>query len=203
VADATPGAGLFVGLRRGITRAEFERRIGEGTVAGCFHRIRVKRGDAMFLPSGRVHALGAGNVILEIQQNSDTTYRVFDWNRLGLDGKPRELHVKESLACIDFDDFEPGLVPAGRPDLPIRVLVDHPLFNIQWRRLTAGESAHTDGHRLQILAGLDGELEIAHGPEHVALRPGQFCLVPACLPQVPLRTGATTAWLHVWAGKAE
>ena len=59
--------------------------------------VAVRPGDAMFLPSGRVHAIGAGNVIFEIQQNSDTTYRVFDWNRLGLDGQPRELHVPQSL----------------------------------------------------------------------------------------------------------
>ncbi len=64
----------------------------------------------MFLPSGRVHAIGAGLVIFEIQQNSDTTYRVFDWNRVGLDGKPRELHIAQSLASIDFNDFEPKLV---------------------------------------------------------------------------------------------
>lgn len=110
VADAAPDAEIFVGLRRGVTRAEFERKLKEGTVAECFHRHHVKRGDAMFLPSGRVHALGGGNVIFEIQQNSDTTYRVFDWNRVGLDGKPRELHVEQALKCINFEDFEPGLV---------------------------------------------------------------------------------------------
>jgi mannose-6-phosphate isomerase len=100
IADATPEAVLYVGLRRGVTREEFERRIGDGTVAEALHRIAVKKDDVMFLPSGRVHAIGAGNVIFEIQQNSDTTYRVFDWNRVGLDGKPRELHVKESLESI-------------------------------------------------------------------------------------------------------
>ena len=105
VADAAPGAELFVGLKKGTTRAEFERKIKDGTVADCVQQIPVQKGDAMFLPSGRVHALGGGNVIFEIQQNSDTTYRVFDWNRVGLDGKPRELHIKESLASINFDDF--------------------------------------------------------------------------------------------------
>ena len=93
IADAAPGAELYVGLKRGVTRAEFEKKIRDGTVAECFHRLPVQAGDAMFLPSGRVHAIGAGLVIFEIQQNSDTTYRVFDWNRVGLDGKPRELHV--------------------------------------------------------------------------------------------------------------
>ena len=89
IADAAPGAELFVGLRPGVTREVFETKIAAGEVADCFHRIPVKRGDTMFLPSGRVHAIGAGLVIFEIQQNSDTTYRVFDWNRPGLDGKLR------------------------------------------------------------------------------------------------------------------
>ncbi|MDQ6630206.1 MAG: class I mannose-6-phosphate isomerase, partial [Verrucomicrobiota bacterium] len=82
IAKAAPGAELFVGLKRNVTRAEFETKIKNGTVADCFHRIKVKSGDAIFLPSGRVHAIGAGLIIFEIQQNSDTTYRVFDWNRL-------------------------------------------------------------------------------------------------------------------------
>jgi mannose-6-phosphate isomerase class I len=78
------GAELFVGLKRGVTRAEFEKKISDGSVADCFHRVPVRAGDTMFLPSGRVHAIGDGLVIFEIQQNSDTTYRVFDWNRVGL-----------------------------------------------------------------------------------------------------------------------
>src|SRR3989442_10161755 len=99
-----------MGLIREATRQEFERKITDGQVADCFHRFTVRVGDAMFLPSGRVHALGAGLVIFEIQQNSDTTYRVFDWNRLGLDGKPRAVHLEQSLASINFNDFEPSLV---------------------------------------------------------------------------------------------
>src|SRR4051794_32709991 len=79
IADAAPNAELFVGLKRGVTRHEFENKLRSGSVAECFHRVGVAKDDAMFLPSGRVHALGAGLVIFEIQQNSDTTYRVFDW----------------------------------------------------------------------------------------------------------------------------
>src|SRR5207245_4685183 len=109
--DAAPGAKIYAGLKRGATRAEFERKIQAGTVADCLHRVTVQPGDAMFLPSGRVHAIGAGLVIFEIQQNSDTTYRVFDWNRVGLEGKPRALHVAESLASINFNDFEPPPIP--------------------------------------------------------------------------------------------
>ena len=131
IADAAPGAELFVGLKRGVKRSEFEKRIADGTVAECFHRVPVRAGDTMFLPSGRVHAIGAGLVIFEIQQNSDTTYRVFDWNRMGLDGKPRELHVPQSLASIDFEDFEPALVQtklSGDEHYKSRLLVRNELF---------------------------------------------------------------------------
>jgi mannose-6-phosphate isomerase len=107
IADALPGARIFAGLRKEADRATFEKAIAEGTVAEQVHEITVKTGDSIFIPSGRLHAIGAGLLIFEIQQNSDTTYRVFDWNRVGLDGQPRELHVKESLASIDFTDIEP------------------------------------------------------------------------------------------------
>jgi mannose-6-phosphate isomerase len=109
--DAAKGAELFAGFRRGTARADFEQALAKGSVAELLHRIPVRAGDAMFIPSGRCHAIGAGCLIVEIQQNSDTTYRVFDWNRKGLDGKPRALHVAESLASIDFDDHEPALAP--------------------------------------------------------------------------------------------
>ena len=108
--DSEPGAELFAGFRRGTTREKFESALGEGRVADLLHRLLVRAGDAIFIPSGRCHAIGAGCFIVEMQQNSDTTYRVFDWNRTGLDGKPRPLHLRESLLSIDFTDHEPSLV---------------------------------------------------------------------------------------------
>lgn len=109
IAKAEPNAKLYVGLRSGVTRESFQTAIATGTVADQVHAITVQAGDSIFIPSGRLHAIGAGLLIFEIQQNSDTTYRVFDWNRVGLDGKARELHVAESLASIDFSDTEPVL----------------------------------------------------------------------------------------------
>src|SRR5688572_1894607 len=100
--EAEPGAELFAGFRRGVDRQQFESALANGDVAELLHRIPVQAGDTLFIPSGRCHAIGAGCLIVEIQQNSDTTYRVFDWNRTGLDGKPRQLHVAESLRSIDF-----------------------------------------------------------------------------------------------------
>ncbi len=115
IVKAATGAQLFCGLRQGVTREAFERAlIADEDVSDMLFRHDVTAGDVMFLPSGRVHAIGAGTVVLEIQQNSDTTYRVFDFHRPGLDGKPRELHVPESLRSIDWDDVEPPLLtPRG------------------------------------------------------------------------------------------
>lgn len=114
IAAAQPGARLVVGLKSGVSAESFANAIATGEVAHQIHEIPVKKGDSIFIPSGRLHAIGAGLVIFEIQQNSDTTYRVFDWNRLGLDGQPRELHIAESMASIDFSDIEPPLdTPQG------------------------------------------------------------------------------------------
>jgi mannose-6-phosphate isomerase len=102
-------AGIYVGLKSGTTRKDFESALASGAVADLLHRISTHQDAFIFIPSGRLHAISAGNLIFEIQQNSDTTYRVFDWNRLGLDGKPRAIHVEQSLRCIDFGDLEPAL----------------------------------------------------------------------------------------------
>src|ERR1700677_3146013 len=93
VANSAPGASLFVGLKRGVDREAFTRALAAGTAEECVNRISVTAGDSVLVHSGQVHAIDAGNLILEIQQNSDTTYRVYDWDRAGLDGKPRPPHL--------------------------------------------------------------------------------------------------------------
>ena len=112
--ETKPEAEIYVGFNRGVGRVEFEKALKEGKVADCFYRQKTEPGEAMFLPSGRVHAIGAGNVILEIQQNSDTTYRVDDWGRKDEQGKSRALHVREALESIQGSDVEPAFVqPRG------------------------------------------------------------------------------------------
>ena len=201
IADAAPGAELYVGLKRGVTRPDFEKKIQDGSVAECFHRIPVKAGDAMFLPSGRVHAIGAGLVIFEIQQNSDTTYRVFDWNRVGLDGKPRELHVAESLASIDFNDFEPALVQSrfAGDEVKTRPLVNDPLFNVEALELKTGAELDLKPRQLQIVAAVRGQLEINGSSVPVKLTAGQFCLVPAALEQTKVSAQSEATLLRVEA----
>ena len=107
IAECDPGASLIVGLKKGVTRDQFTQALADNEAEACVHRFPVKAGDSILVESGRMHAIDAGNLILEIQQNSDTTYRVYDWGRVGLDGQPRQLHIEESLKSIDFEDFEP------------------------------------------------------------------------------------------------
>ncbi len=202
VADARPGSKLYVGLRHGTTRNAFEAALAHGNVAECFHVVPVTPGDTMFVPSGRVHALGRGNVIFEIQQNSDTTYRVFDWNRLGLDGKPRELHVEQSLASIDFTDFEPSLV-----DFPWRVgtgadkrqLVQHPLFDVSHHRVNAAGciSICSDGTGPTVVGVNRGEIEIVTETASVRRQAGEFALLPASLAYCELRNASAAEFLLV------
>lgn len=200
IAEATPDADLFVGLKQGVTREDFQQKISQGSVEECFHRIPVKKDDAIFLPSGRVHAIGAGNIIFEIQQNSDTTYRVFDWNRVGLDGKPRDLHVEQSLASIDFEDFEPSLIKSvysKNPVLKVRVLVDDPLFRVDACLVNRGERFHLRSEGLQMVGILRGSLEILFGEEKLELQAGQFGLLPASLGRVTLTALKQVEFLHV------
>jgi mannose-6-phosphate isomerase len=200
VARVEPGAELFVGLKKGVTRADFERKLANQTVAECFHRIAVREGDAMFLPSGRVHALGAGTVIFEIQQNSDTTYRVFDWNRVDRDGKARELHVPQSLASIDFGDFEPALLPrAVSPSQPgtIRPLVRDDLFSVSLRQWAAGDEKTWPEKQMRILGIVQGALRIDGAGESVEIGAGQFCLIPAQCEGTVARAQGTVSFLEV------
>jgi mannose-6-phosphate isomerase len=203
IADAAPGAELYVGLKPGVTRAEFERKIKTGEVAECFHRVPVKTGDTMFLPSGRVHAIGAGLVIFEIQQNSDTTYRVFDWNRVGLDKKPRELHVAESLASIDFEDFEPQLVGGSfvvRGRLPQRNLVRDALFEIDEFRSDSASGFAIESGKPRVVAVIKGSVHIDGIPDRVSLAPGEFALIPAAVSGASLGAEKNSAFLVATAG---
>ena len=170
VAAADPGAELFIGFRRSLTREQFEKTLGNGTVADHVHNIRVRAGDAVFLPAGRIHAVGGGNLLFEIQQSSDTTYRVFDWDRPGKDGKPRQLHITQALDSINFGDVTPKLCEQKGESL-----LRHDLFEIQkWsldqpRQIASGEFA--------IVCCLSGKLACAG----VDLAPGGIFLVPAQL----------------------
>ena len=149
IADCDEDASLIVGLKQGVTREQFTQALKDNKVATCVHRFPVKPGDSILVESGRMHAIDAGNLILEIQQNSDTTYRVYDWGRVGLDGAPRQLHLEESLQSIDFNDYEPGtlkIVPGAQ------TLADCKEFRIRKFELQPGDRS------LELAAGKSARL---------------------------------------------
>ena len=164
----TPDSDLYAGLKRGVTRAAFEHALVGGHVADLLHRRPSHAGEAFFIPTGRVHAIGAGNLIFEVQQNSDTTYRVFDWNRTGLDGQPRALHVAESLESINFDDPEPEVAaPSGE------LVVECEFFRVEKWTLTCPRT--NGGPGFAIFAVEDGIVECGGR----LFGAGDFFLLPA------------------------
>lgn len=170
IAGAEPGAKLYVGVREGVDAEAFRAALANGTVESCIHALPVEKGQHLFIPSGRLHAIGAGLLIYEIQQNSDTTYRVYDWNRPGIDGKPRALHVGESLRCIDFTDTAPSLdEPADE------VLADCEHFRLEKHSLEPGATLD------RILRGRFAVITVVGGtlaPGGETFREGDFFLVP-------------------------
>ena len=170
--ELNPEAKIYVGLKKGVTKEKFEKAMGTPELAGMLHQLRPQQSEAMFLPSGRVHAIGGGNVILEIQQNSDTTYRVDDWGRVDDQGRPRALHIKEALDSIRFNDYEPQFSqPHGE-----RVL-QCPFFTVERAFIYPGEyRVWTSDHasfQYHFLA--QGGLKI----EDQELKRGASWLVPA------------------------
>lgn len=197
ITGAEPGACLYAGVNPGITRESFAASLADGTAAGLVPQLPAEEGDFIFIPSGRLHAIGAGLLIFEIQQNSDTTYRVFDWNRMGLDGKPRQLHVEESLRCIDFADTAPAL---GTPDSE-GLLATCDYFTVHRRSAGGADSGEaTVGSKGEFLmiGMLSGVLTTADGAE---LKPGDWALVPASaaegLRRVSVSGTTGAAWLEV------
>ena len=164
VSDAAPGSMIFAGLKKEMTAKAFEKALAKKEVIEHAHVIPVTEGDALFLPSGRLHALGAGNLIVEIQQNSDTTYRVFDWGREG-----RTMHIAEALQSINFKDRIPSLIqPEGE------LLVKHSLFEIEKWSLESSRDLEAP-RRFVIVVCLAGALECGG----LQFKAGDVFLMPA------------------------
>ncbi|HEY0792350.1 MAG TPA: type I phosphomannose isomerase catalytic subunit [Chthoniobacterales bacterium] len=178
-----PGASVFAGLKRGTTPETFQRALTDGMVASLMHRLESRPDEFIFIPSGRVHAIDAGNVLFEIQQNSDTTYRVFDWDRVDPNGNARQLHLRESLACIDFGDFEPEL---GRRQGELLVQCEY--FKVQRWAVAGRRPAEPDG-RFAVFQVVRGGVRV----DDRTFRPGDLFLVPA---------SATAATLQAVEGEA-
>lgn len=203
VIEAAPGAKIYKGVKPGVTRDMFATALQTGAVDRLLMAIPVQAGECHFLESGTVHALGAGVLAAEVQTPSDTTFRVFDWNRLGPDGKARALHIKEALEVIDFS---PGVSAPQRrnyvvDDTIVTELVSCDYFSIH--RLTVPEGSQTFppewlNEKPEVWMCLSGQgvLEILDAMP-LAFAPGETVLIPATARQIRLRVVSACTLLRI------
>ena len=183
VVDCEPGAQLIYGLTKKIGKDEFERRIRDNTIEEVCNFVPVKKGDVFFIPAGTLHAIGKGILIAEVQQNSNTTYRVSDYGRLGADGKPRALHVEKA---IDVTKTEPPTVPYGAVGSiltygksEVRKLAECPLFIAEALKLDGGFTVDSDGFVSAVV--LSGGAEFSWDGGKISAEKGQSVFIPAGL----------------------
>ena len=198
VLDSGLASVIYAGLKAGVDRAALESAIREGRCRECLHTLHPSAGDCIFLPAGTVHALGAGLLVAEIQQPSDVTYRLFDWNRVGADGRPRPLHVGEGLEAVDFGRgrVEPQSPrPTDRPQ--VSRLVECEKFVLdRWefdRPLSAGGD-----DRCHVIAVLAGAARVAGDPAGIDLPRGGAALLPAVRGAVELSPLGRCVLLDAW-----
>lgn len=203
ILDADPGARIFAGLKPGTRRHDFEDAVRQTRVDDLLCEVPVRKGDSIFIPGGRVHALDRGCMIYEVQQSSNTTYRIYDWGRVGHDGRPRETHLAQALRVINWKD-EPASVnrPAPIPAEPGNTRERHvmtPYFCMDVIRMGAPHRICHAGESFHAVFCSAGSLRIrgAYGTDEVPR--GTSVLIPAALHDFTLEPCAgDTEALLVW-----
>ena len=197
VMAAEDGATIYAGLKSGVDRAAFESAIASGETEEVMHSFQPKVGDCVFIPAGTMHAIGKGLLIAEIQQASDTTFRVYDWGRVGDDGKSRPLHIEQSIAATDFarGPVEPTVVVdvgAG-----VEELVNCDKFVMRRHRFSNQTTIGGDG-KFRILAVIAGEVVVQDDPSKQPLGLGETMLLPASLPLLDLTPKGDVELLEIF-----
>ena len=202
VLDRLQGSSLYAGLREGVTPELLRAALVDGTADKCLTEVQVNPGDAIFIPGGLVHAIGDGCLIYEVQQNSNTTYRLYDWNRVGADGKPRPLHIEESFKTIEWDNGKDNarmreFANAGMREFAnsrianYKSLVCCTFFQVGKLALEGRTSIEHDGTTFTALFVEDGNTSVEAGGESVQLTKGMSCLIPAAAKNFTLTGNAS------------
>jgi mannose-6-phosphate isomerase len=182
VLDSTPDASIHVGLKPGVGPTDLRRALDTKQAGGCLTTLAVRAGDAILIPGGQVHAIGAGCLIYEVQQNSNTTYRLYDWDRTGNDGQPRPLHIAEAMAVIDWYLPAPKLIRAGADGTAVNVwhdVLSSPFFRMRHIRLEKSETVIRDSGSFQSLFVSSGTASATVEGVTASLPCGTSCLIPA------------------------
>lgn len=192
VIDAEPGAKLYSGFNQAITKYEYQKRVEDGSICEVLQSHPVKKGDVFFIPAGRVHAICGGIYLAEVQQSSDITYRIFDYNRPGLDGRPRQLHTELAVDAIDYRLYptyktryiEKTNKPVGITECPYFTVKIHNITRAFHRKLFKYDS-------FIIYICLDGDFKVSMRDRtleitDIELKKGESCLVPASVADLDL-----------------
>lgn len=192
ILDAKPGAKIIYGLKEGVTRDALAKAIEENRIMDCMNEVTVEAGDSFYIPAGTVHALGAGVLVAEIQQNSDSTYRLYDYGRLGLDGKPRELHIEDSLNVIAYEgsgaQYMKTELSRGNDWL---TLVRSPYFITEKGQVEGEWALETTPDSFVIHIVCDGEGTLRWDGGEKPVKPGECYLIPASLGRYSLSGSMT------------
>ena len=196
IIDAKPGSHLYAGFKEEITPEEYKLRVKDGTIVDVLAKHTVKAGDVFYLPAGRVHAICGGILLAEVQQSSDVTYRIFDYNRLGMDGKPRELHTELASQALDFkveDEYRTQYSDvAGRANR----IIDSPYFSVRVTEMTTVFHRNLikyDSFIISMCIKGDCRIRMRTTGDEILLREGNSTLIPASIADydvIPL-TGKT------------
>jgi mannose-6-phosphate isomerase len=193
-----PGSKIYAGLKPGVTREQLAAAIEAGHCETCLHEFEPAVGDCVFIKAGTIHALGAGLVIAEIQQASDTTFRLFDWNRVDTEGKPRQLHITESLEVTDYQRGPVAPQQPAQTDSPERQrLVECDKFVLDRLTLTKPQTVGGD-ERFHWLVPLAGAITVAGDAVQEPLALGTTCLIPAAAGAVEIVPQATAVVLDIY-----
>jgi len=183
IVAAKPEGRIFAGLKSSCTQRQFIKLASLPEVEECLQSFKSAPGDAYFINAGTVHAIGAGNLLLEIQQNSDTTYRISDWGRLGADGKPRELHLEQALECVNFADRSSPRIPAVADEAKFNrkfpIVNKCPFFHVDNLLLVDDWRDDTGKSTFHLITAIDNGVAVESGSGTVEVERGRTCMVPA------------------------
>ena len=184
VLDAKPGACLYAGFKEELSPEEYKKRVADGTICESLARHEVKAGDVFYIPAGRVHAICSGILLAEVQQSSDVTYRIFDYNRLGADGKPRELHTALASKALNFKVEEEYKTKYASVENQSNLVIDSPFFSVRVTELTGSFHRNLikyDSFIISMCLKGDCKIKIRSTQDEIVLKEGNSCLIPAAI----------------------
>jgi len=190
ILHAEPGADLIHGLAKAGSRDQLAGALADGSLLGLLRRVPARAGDTIFVPAGTIHAINAGIMLFEIQQKSDLTYRVYDYDRRDAQGRPRALHIERALDVTSYDAALPAVVEPKRLDAARTLLVSCPYFAMERLDLAAPLAAATDPGSFEILTVIDGAARLAWADGEQRLARGESIVLPASLGAYHLEPGA-------------